>query len=160
MYRKPNSICLVCDNGYYSHPSQKGRRKTCSLACRTIYWRENRWKKAFCVICGVRLVRSDRITCSMDCRTIHFRNIGKKPPTRLKRGYTYERGYKKILTKDGYKREHRIVAEAMIGRPLKPNEVVHHINFDKQDNRPENLMVMDAAEHNSFHAKLPRKRRG
>ena len=46
---------------------------------------------------------------------------------------------------------HILLAEQLLGRPLKENEVVHHINGDKRDNRPENLVVMDRAEHAALH---------
>jgi len=52
--------------------------------------------------------------------------------------------------------EHRVVAEKMLGRPLRPGEVVHHINGDKHDNRSENLMVFSSQqEHVAYHAAHP-----
>ena len=49
---------------------------------------------------------------------------------------------------------HRIVAEKILGRPLKPGEVVHHIDGDKRNNLAGNLRVFrNQAEHAKFHAK-------
>ena len=54
-------------------------------------------------------------------------------------------------TADGYVMEHILVAEEMLGRSLADDECVHHINWIKDDNRPENLQVMTKSEHMSYH---------
>lgn len=63
-------------------------------------------------------------------------------------GRTYAKFYGRL--------QHRLVAEKMLGRKLREDEVVHHIDGDKRNNDPENLMVMTAAEHGRFHLRLHR----
>lgn len=54
-------------------------------------------------------------------------------------------------TKDGYIPEHRHVIEAEIKRFLTDEEHVHHVNYDRVDNRLCNLMLVSAVDHGRFH---------
>jgi hypothetical protein len=71
-------------------------------------------------------------------------------------GHTWTNGvgYTRF-SKDGTEQYvHRYVMEKMIGRPLTKEEVVHHINHNKSDNRRENLQLCaNDAEHFLIHAK-------
>lgn len=67
--------------------------------------------------------------------------------------------------KNGWVFEHRVVAEKHLltdsnsinidgKRYLHPDYCVHHLNFDRADNRVENLVVMTKIEHRIMHNKL------
>jgi hypothetical protein len=47
--------------------------------------------------------------------------------------------------------EHRVIAEQMLARPLNRNEIVHHIDGNKHNNDPSNLLVMTQSEHVRLH---------
>lgn len=52
---------------------------------------------------------------------------------------------------DGWVRMHRVVYENFLGRYLLPEEVIHHVNEVKTDNRIENLFLCSEQEHTLFH---------
>lgn len=59
--------------------------------------------------------------------------------------------YKKLYGRH----EHRVTAERMLGRPLTSEEVVHHVDGDKRNNAPDNLMVLPSqSAHAALHKKL------
>ena len=62
-------------------------------------------------------------------------------------------------TKDGYVMLHTVLMERAIGRYLRENEVVHHINHIRDDNRLENLQLMDKHDHMSMHMKERNEKR-
>jgi len=84
---------------------------------------------------------------------------GEKPQN-FKGGYQSKSGYIFIyapehphaMGRGKYVMEHRLVVEADIGRFLRPEEVVHHINEIRDDNRIENLkLCANNTEHKAEH---------
>lgn len=83
------------------------------------------------------------------------------PPPSRNVGRTVRGGYGYLLeycpdhphcTKLGYVRQHRLVAEAVLGRFLLPEEVVHHEDEVTSNNNPSNLWLFPSqAEHNRHH---------
>lgn len=47
--------------------------------------------------------------------------------------------------------EHQLVAEKKLGRYLMKGETVHHIDFDKSNNNPDNLIVLTKSDHIKLH---------
>lgn len=91
--------------------------------------------------------------CSMDC----YPKSGENNP-KWRGGFLINDGYKYIYnprhpdaTKTGYVLEHRLVMEKVIGRRLEQDELVHHLNHNRLDNRPENLHLCSNSEHGTTH---------
>jgi hypothetical protein len=76
-----------------------------------------------------------------------------------------QKGYVLISTpnhpradRDGYVYEHILVMEKLLGRLLLPGETVHHLDGDKANNVPENLLLFPSlAMHTKFHQWLKKQ---
>lgn len=111
-----------------------------------------------CETCGASFVaepnqvkRGHGRFCSYDCKYAADRGVEKVIGTR----YVRPDGY--VSIKVGireYALEHRLIAADQLGRPLGPDDQVHHINGVRDDNRPENLEVLTNAEHQRLHDHL------
>lgn len=56
--------------------------------------------------------------------------------------------------KAGIVYQHVYIACARLGRKLKPNECVHHLDFNRSNNNPSNLIVMTKQAHAQLHRML------
>jgi hypothetical protein len=77
----------------------------------------------------------------------------RKPRTYIYAGYEY------ISTVDGRYATHRKVMEDYLHRPLRSDEVVHHKNGNRLDNRIENLELTTRGEHQREYHKDDLERR-
>ena len=155
--------CEVCGVMVYRNLREiaAGLRRYCSRACANSAQTKRSTK--VCKVCGkafeVKASQSQLVTCSREC-------MGQRKWKRvLDREYNGRKvrldnnGYVLVWAPDhprafrGWYFEHRVVMENVLGRRLRRDEDVHHINGVKDDNRAENLCAMDHLEHKLLTAK-------
>lgn len=102
-----------------------------------------------------RADKHDEVFCSVRCHAEKM--CGKNSPSYKGGSYVSSAGVRFIaqgnhVAKVGYKGEHRLVVERLLGRKLKHwSEPILHINRDKLDNRIENLyLCKDMSEMGSI----------
>ena len=102
--------------------------------------------------CPAHTKGHQQIFCSSSCmgKWNSKNRIGSKS-SNYKGGEIFN-GYRIISIKKRRVFEHRAIMERKLGRPLVAHEVVHHMNHNRLDNRPENLSVLSNAAHASLHA--------
>lgn len=127
--RRVHKVCEFCGKDFWLKPSQAEHNVTgrwCSRACEA----------------------TARIKRPLD------RMHNGKPAVLDRQGYVriFEPEHPRA-TKSGWVFEHRFIAETRIGRLLRQDEHVHHVNGQKADNRPENLVVMGHSEHSTLTVK-------
>ena len=134
------------------------------------YLQCNFCKKTFMIL-GYRFNQGLGGFCSHSCRAKKLSNfqkgnlLGKNNPA-WKGGRTINNfGYVLIhksnhpsRSSDDYVLEHHIIMEQKLGRYLKDDEIVHHINGNKSDNRIENLILTTPKEHHKkYHLETIKK---
>lgn len=85
------------------------------------------------------------------CYSRNYRNGSPKRILQISGSKRIRKGYV-VFTMNGKEiREHVSLMEKKIGRKLLPDEVVHHKNGIRNDNRIENLEVLTNGEHARLH---------
>jgi hypothetical protein len=76
------------------------------------------------------------------CASCHAKpGVGPRRPIAIGERRDCSTGYVVIKTKNGWELEHRVVMRQVLGRDLLTSEVVHHLDQNKKNNSPSNLVV-------------------
>lgn len=159
-------VCHQCGKHFERRQHTERKNRFCSMACYRKWQASNpSYITRVCEACGkefrdypsnmLQRGKYQRRYCSWACRKKHYKgsdNPSWKGRYKNRAGYVVVRDslipeeFKSMIT-CGHVLEHRLVMAQHLGRPLEVNEVVHHKNRIKDDNRIENLELYPLYEH-------------
>lgn len=148
--KKTKIICQYCGKEFELKSSETRVKENkvhyCSAECRNNGMKKGKILK--CKYCGEKFYTTRHDFCSRKCAK-EYRKENYKHKLYIENGYIcrYINGY----NKKGNVKEHRYIMEQYLGRKLKSNEVVHHIDGNRENNDIKNLQVMTRGEHSKLH---------
>ncbi|MBR4419672.1 MAG: HNH endonuclease [Clostridia bacterium] len=150
--------CETCNKKFkilksaYNARNKKCPVRFCSREC---YLKFITIKPKKCIQCGnIFTPKDSRINfCCHKCyyKYVKEYKTPKEYKEKVRTGYWYENGYKVLYNNGNSIKEHIFVMQKYIGRKLKPNEVVHHMDGNKTNNDIHNLQLMTSSEHSKLH---------
>lgn len=143
-------MCQICKKEFKIYANdyrvKEGKNIYCSKKCSNEASKKGNIVK--CKYCNKKFYSTRNDFCSKKCvYEYKKKNYIHRP---------YDEGDYKAIYIEGYNKRgnaklHRYIMEQYLGRKLTNNEVVHHIDGNKQNNNINNLKVMTRGEHSRLH---------